>query len=534
MSTDSAAMARLKAVHHTLRLAVNNIMETMEEAQLAYEAVLEEAACAKDNADQDIISRREKIEEERHKLHEEISLERKTLDNTRQALEERLSEARSKAEAARHVVKLNVGGSEFTTTKATLLAEPDTFFHAMLHSGSWTPDCGEAFFVDRSPKFFHEILDYLRDRKLYLQVEQLSEEERDRFVADLEFYQIGSLLRRLGEHDIGGTISTLAGTGKQSYSGDGGAASLAGINQPFGICFHNGRLFVAESCRVRAVYIQNGIIGTVAGGSRPGSDGDGGLAVAARLTTPNRVAAADDKLYITDFRANCVRVVDLQSGIINTLSGTGTEGYKGDGGMAVEAQLFGPSGIAVNGGKVYIADNSNHCVRVVDLSTGIINTLVGNGRFGYSGDGGPIAAAQLNSPNDLLIHHSKLYISDYGNHCVRVVDLLSGTISTIAGCGRQGYYGDGGPARNAQLSGPCGLAIHHGKLYIVDALNHCVRSVDLVSGTITTFCGNGRSGFSGDGGPPPQAQLAHPIGIDVSTSHMFIGDKDNCRIRMIG
>eukprot|EP01006_Ploeotia_vitrea_P020910 TRINITY_DN53235_c0_g1_i1.p1 TRINITY_DN53235_c0_g1~~TRINITY_DN53235_c0_g1_i1.p1 ORF type:complete len:485 (+),score=39.05 TRINITY_DN53235_c0_g1_i1:189-1457(+) len=420
----------------------------------------------------------------------------------------------------------------------TLLSESDTFFHAMLRSGSWSPDHGDSFFVDRNPQYFTDILDYLRDRKLYLQPNTLADAERRRFIAELEFYGIDSLLQMLGEQnqDITGSITTLAGTGHAGYSGDGGAAIMAALRFPSGICFHDNKLFIAErnNHRVRMVDIAKGTIITIAGNGQQGCDGDGGKAQAARLDNPGRVAVGNDTLFVSDCNAHCIRAVNLTTGIITTCVGTSLRGYTGDGGLASVAQLDLPMGICYSDNRLYIADSRNHCIRMVDITSGIISTIGGNTEIGYYGDGGPATQAQLHSPSDLAIHHSTLFISDADNHCIRTLDLQTGTISTLAGTGTRGHAGDGGLAKEAMLRTPRGLAVHHSKLYIAEHSSHCVRVVDFQTGVISPFCGIGEKGYHGDGSIPALAQLAYPLGLAASPTKLFISDHCNHRIRVIG
>ena len=205
-----------------------------------------------------------------------------------------------------------------------------------------------------------------------------------------------------------------------------------------------------------------------------------------------------------------------------------------DGGPAVEAELYNPAGVAVDGaGNLYIADASNNGIRKVD-STGTITTIAGTGEFGFSGDGGPAVAAQLRSPRGVAVDSAgNVYIADSSNRRIRKID-STGTITTIAGTGRLGFSGDGGPAVAAQLRSPYGVAVDGaGNLYIADASNNGIRKVDS-TGTITTIAGTGESGFSGDGGPAVEAELRSPYGVAVdSAGNVYIADSSNWRIRKI-
>ncbi|MGH8905996.1 MAG: NHL repeat-containing protein [Egibacteraceae bacterium] len=268
-------------------------------------------------------------------------------------------------------------------------------------------------------------------------------------------------------------------------------------------------------------------------------------ATATQLTNPIGLAVdAAGNLYIADTFNHQVRRLDLRSGMITTVAGSGVQGPSGDGGLATAAQLDRPLGLAVaTGGNLYIADSGNHRVRRVDRS-GIITTVAGSGIVGFSGDGGPAAAAQLRGPLGLAVDTGdNLYIADSGNHRVRKVD-FSGVITTVAGSDVVGFSGDGGPAAAAQFVGPVGLAVDgDGNLYIADTDPNLedtrntdanrVRRVD-PSGIITTVAGIGPYGFSGDGGPATAARFDGPWGLAVDADgDLYIADLGNSRVRRV-
>ena len=288
-------------------------------------------------------------------------------------------------------------------------------------------------------------------------------------------------------------------------------------------------------------------ITTVAGSDS--ASGDGGPAREAQLTAPYGVTTdSEGNIYIPDTENHRIRKVDTE-GIITTFAGTGEEGYGGDGGPATEAKLDWPTGVAADDdGNVYIADRNNERVRKVD-SEGIITTFAGTGEWGYDSDedGGPAAEALLNWPTGLALDADGnfLYIADEYNNRIRQVDIASGIINTVAGMRRlrveQGEeeeenpaVGDDGPATNALLHRPTGVAVDgEGNLYIADRLHHRVRKVD-TEGMITTIAGMADEGFSGDGGPATSAQLDQPSGVAVDgDGYIFIADRGNNRIRQI-
>jgi sugar lactone lactonase YvrE len=276
-----------------------------------------------------------------------------------------------------------------------------------------------------------------------------------------------------------------------------------------------------------------GTITTVAGGGFSGL-GDGGPATSAQLFRPSGVALdAAGNLFIADTYNNRIRKVSA-SGVITTVAGTGTSGYSGDGGPATSAKLYNPWGVAVDGaGNLFIADTLNHCIREVSVS-GVITTVAGTGTYGYDGDGGAATSAQLWFPQGVAVDAAgNLFIADTYNNRIREVS-ASGVITTVAGTGTSGYSGDGGPATSAQLAHPSGVAVDGaGNLFIVDTDNHRIRKVSTL-GVITTVAGNGSLGYSGDNGPATSANLYFPSGVAVDgAGNLFIADTYTNRIREV-
>ncbi len=302
-------------------------------------------------------------------------------------------------------------------------------------------------------------------------------------------------------------ITTVGGTGTVGYTGDGGPAMAAEMSPAAVAMDTAGNLYFsdqAHSC-VRKINTA-GIISTVAGNGSIGYSGDGGPATAAEFNGLIGIAVdLAGNIYIADGFNNRVRKVNT-AGIITTVAGCGLAGYYGDTGPALSAGINFPSDVAVDAsGNLYICDFGNFCIRMVNTS-GIITTVAGNGMMGYSGDGGPATAAEL-TPNNVNIDAAgNIYIGDGGNNCSRMVN-TSGIITTIAGGSTAGFSGDGGPATAAELNSP-GTIIKDasGNLYIPDAGNNRIRKIN-TTGIITTFAGDGISGFSGDGGPATAAAI---------------------------
>jgi hypothetical protein len=341
----------------------------------------------------------------------------------------------------------------------------------------------------------------------------------------------------------GSIITTVAGNRYYyGYGGDGGPASTAELNVPFGVAMDAaGDLFIADTYNnvVREVNALSGVITTVAGNGTAGYSGDTGPATAAELDNPTDVAlnAAGNLLFIADPGNSVVREVNLSSGVISTVAGDGTQGYNGNGdGQATTVELSGASAVAVDtSGDLFIADTDNSVVREVNLSGGTITTVAGNGVYGYSGDNGPATAAELGYPEDVALDAAgDLFIADSGSNVVREVS-AGGTISTVAGNGTAGYSGDNGPAVAAELSNPEGVKVNAaGDLFIADVGNNVVREVDLHTGFITTLAGNGTAGYSGDGGPASAAELNYPSGFAVDASgDILFADSYNSVIREI-
>ena len=330
-------------------------------------------------------------------------------------------------------------------------------------------------------------------------------------------------------------ITTIAGRGFDGYDGDGGPATAAALSWPDGvITIATGNVYYADVYHhvIRKINA-TGIISTIAGDGTLGYSGDGGPASAARLHDPDCLALDIlGNIYVMDAGNFVVRKITT-SGIISTVAGNGTIGYSGDGGPATNAQLSRNSGLATDAvGNIYISDYYNQRIRKIN-SGGVINTVAGTGTPGFSGDGGPATAAQIHSPGELCLDTAgNIYFSDESNHRVRKIN-TSGVITTFAGNGGTGFYGDGGPALSCTFSELTGIqADHLGNIFVADHLENRVRKINS-TGIITTYAGGGTTGL-GDGGPAIAAQLSGPGRIWVDrVGNLFIGDNLNHRIRKV-
>ena len=383
-----------------------------------------------------------------------------------------------------------------------------------------------------------------------------------------------------------GSFSTVAGSGNQGFGGDNGPATEASLRFPSGVAVAaDGTTYIADADNNRIRKVDpGGTITTVAGDGTRGSTGDGGPAVEASLSNPRQVALgpagdlfiADSgnslvrrvdaggvissfvgstfrqppptvavasfstpsalafdgagDLYITEEFGSRVTVIRSSDLSVETLSGTGESGFRGDGGAANEARLNMPLGIAVGGNTVYIADTQNHRVR--EVVNGTIQTIAGTAHL--SGDGGPATDATLDDPSGVSLDTAgNLYIADTGNSAVRRV-ATNGVISTVAGTGDRGFSGDGGPAPTAQLIRPVSVAVgQDGSLFISDSNDRRVRRVD-DTGTITTFAGDGGIDEGEDGVPATEAGLTTPEGLAVDASgNLLIVDSFTGRTRSV-
>ncbi len=331
-------------------------------------------------------------------------------------------------------------------------------------------------------------------------------------------------------------VNTYAGVGSAGFGGDGGTATAATMNQPLTISADvAGNVYFADFAnqRIRRVDVSTGIITTFAGTGTASFSGDGGPATAATFNGPSGVwVDLAGNVYVADNNNHRVRMID-PSGTINTIAGTGSAGFSGDGGPATAARLNTPSRVCTDpSGNIYIADKYNYRVRVINTS-GTIQTFIGTGSAGFGGDGGPATAARINLPYWLEPDAAgNIYLADQYNYRVRKVD-LSGIITTIAGSGSSTYGGDGGQATAAGLPGPYGLAIDPtGNLYISTDLDSRIRIVD-PSGIIQTYGGNGSSTYGGDGGAATAASFNQPSGLKVYGNDLFIADQFNHRVRVI-
>ena len=335
-------------------------------------------------------------------------------------------------------------------------------------------------------------------------------------------------------------ITTVAGTGAQGYDGDGGPANQSLMDNPFHVELDRSQrhLFIADCFNycVRMVDLQTNVIATIAGTGEAGYSGDGGPATEARIEEIYAVQVADNgDVYILQRFSPAIRKVDASTGIITTVAGDGTVGYGGDGGPAPSAQMREPNDCALDGrGGLLIADIQDQRVRRLDIETGIITTFAGTGEKVHSGDEGPASEAGIFGARAVCVDgRGNTYICEREGNSIRKVD-SDGIINLVAGTGERGYIGDGGPATQATFNGPKAIRCDaDGNVLVVDTENHSIRKIDVSDGTISTVAG-GRQGPEGDGGDSTLAGLARPHGV-VADAHgaFYIADSENHRVRRV-
>jgi sugar lactone lactonase YvrE len=332
-------------------------------------------------------------------------------------------------------------------------------------------------------------------------------------------------------------INTIAGNGTPGYLGDGGPATAAALYGPDGLATDlAGNIYISDWSNhcIRRISVA-GIITTIAGNGTPGYTGDGGPATAANIDQPGQLFVDPlDNLFFADAATHCIRKIN-SSGIISTIAGNGLAGFSGDGGPATSARFNMPTALAFDGtGNLFVADFMNNRVRKI-TTAGIISTYAGTGAGGFSGDGGMANVAKLYRPNYLITDGANnLFVTDNANHRIRKIT-PSGIISTFLGNGIPAFAGDGGPATAASIDYPGGIAFDSaGNFYVADYYNHRIRKVN-TSNVVSTVAGTGTPGYSGDGGPAIAARLNYPVDVAFTNAgNMMIADYNNNRVRMFG
>jgi DNA-binding beta-propeller fold protein YncE len=322
--------------------------------------------------------------------------------------------------------------------------------------------------------------------------------------------------------------------------GDGVEATTAKLLAPFGVAFDGSdNLYFVEFTGQRLRRIDGGIISTVAGTGEKGTAGVGGPSIKAQFNAPHSLAVMPNgDTLVADTMNNRVCKIDAQKGLLTVVAGTGEKGFSGDGRIAAKARFGNIYCVALDprGERLYLADLDNRRIRVVDLKTSIVTTIAGNGKKGVPEDSAEAVNAPLVDPRAVAADaKGNIYILERGGHALRAVD-AQGKIRTIAGTGKAGATGDGGDVRHATLNGPKHLCLDNdGNVIIADTENHLIRKVVLAEGKIVRVAGTGKKGSAGIGGPPREAELNQPHGVYVhpKTGILYIADSSNNRILRI-
>ncbi len=342
-------------------------------------------------------------------------------------------------------------------------------------------------------------------------------------------------------------ISTVAGNGTQANTGDGGKAIEAACNQTFGVIVGpDGDIYFCDTGNhtVRKITRKGGTISTVAGTGKSGYSGDGGPATKADLFEPYEVRFhPNGDLYWVEMRNHVIRKLVAKTGNIETVAGTGETGFAGDGGPATEAKFNRPHSIVFDdtAERLFICDIGNHRIRVVDLDSGKIDTWCGNGKKEKTEDGAKVSPeTPLKGPRALdRDPDGNLWLALREGNAIYKIDMKAGTLHHMAGTGKSGFTGNGGPAKEATLSGPKGVAVSpDGSLiYLADTESHTVRAINLKNSppTLDLIAGDGKKGDGPDSGDPLKCQMdrLHGVGIDPISGDLYIGDTNTHKIRKV-
>jgi DNA-binding beta-propeller fold protein YncE len=327
-------------------------------------------------------------------------------------------------------------------------------------------------------------------------------------------------------------VSTLIGTGTPGLSD-------REVNNPYGVIFGpDGGLYFCDldNQRIRRFDLRTRQTATIAGNGQKAYTGDGGPATAAALNMPHEIQFdAQGHLYIAERDNHVIRKVEARTGIISTFAGTNVAGFSGDGGPAARAQLRQPHSIVIDrAGHLLICDIGNQRIRRVDIATAMIETYAGTGVAQPPTDGAPVSGTPLNGPRTMVLDDAgDLYLALREGNAIYRIATKTQTLHHVAGTGKQGYSGDGGPARAAELNGPKGLAYGRGVLFVADTENHVIRKIELTTGIITTVLGTGQRG-DGPETDPLQCRLSRPHALAVdSAGVLYVTDSEAHRIRTL-
>jgi sugar lactone lactonase YvrE len=326
------------------------------------------------------------------------------------------------------------------------------------------------------------------------------------------------------------TVTTLIGTGNPGFS-------ESAVNNPYGMAIGpDGALYFCDldNQRIRRLDLKTRRLTTIAGNGEKGYRGDGGLAQDASLNMPHELRFdAKGDLYIAERDNHVIRRVDMKTGLISTVAGTGAPGFSGDGGPGTKAQLRQPHSLLFDrDGTLLICDIGNQRIRRLHVDTGVIETYAGTGEAAATPEGAPVHGTPLKGPRTLaMARNGDLYLALREGNAIYRIDAKAQTLHRVAGTGQAGYSGDGGPALNATLGGPKGLAYDGGEnLYLADTENHAIRRISLKTGIISTVLGTGERG-DGPEANPLACKLSRPHGVLFAKGVLFVSDSEGHRVR---
>ena len=340
-----------------------------------------------------------------------------------------------------------------------------------------------------------------------------------------------------------GQVRTIAGTGIPGYEPEGQTGLLATgtpVNNPYGVIVGpDGALYFCgvDTGRTRRLDLNTARLTTIAGNGEKVYEGDGRTSLEASFSASHEIRFdGEGNLFVVERDAHVVRRVDARSRVVSTVAGTGEPGFSGDGGPAVGAQLRQPHSIAFDAeGGLLVCDIGNGRVRRVDMDTGVISTLSGTGERVQTPDAGPLEGTPLRGPRSLDTDpEGNAYLVLREGNAVFQLDPRAGRLERIAGTGETGFTGDGGPALAATFNGPKGIAYSGSdhSLYIVDTENHAIRRMELATGTVETVLGTGERG-DGPDGDPLRCRLARPHGVFVHERVVYVTDSESHRVRAL-
>jgi len=327
------------------------------------------------------------------------------------------------------------------------------------------------------------------------------------------------------ELSLSTAVTTLAGTGSTG-STDNSTGTSASFNYPQGITTDGTNLYVADTSNhlIRKIVISTGAVTTLAGTGSSGST-DNSTGTSASFFDPREITTDGTNLYVADTKNNLIRKIVISTGAVTTLAGTGSMGSAN--GTGTSASFYYPQGITTDGTNLYVAEEGNHLIRKIVISTGVVTTVAGTGSSGSANGTGTSASFQF--PGGITTDGTNLYVADYGNDLIRQIVISTGVVTTVAGTGSSGSAN--GTGTSASFQNPKGVTTDGTNLYVADMFNHLIRKIVISTGAVTTVAGTGSQG-SADG-TGTSASFYRPTGITTDGTNLYVADYVNNLIRKI-